>query len=455
MTTTITNYDGGIATTPQHVVTPKNVEELRCVLRDVDRYPGPVRPMGSFHSLTPCPASTGTVVRMERLNQVLQIDTDAMTVTAEAGLQMGQLAAVLREQGLQMLLNIEIGNATLGSLACSHSKDAMDGVDHGQVSSYVTRIRWIDPAGELREASEATDPDLLYLVRSSNGLGGVCYEVTIRIKPLEMIKFAYEVFPSRKLTQEHINTVARTNQAMVCWTIGHTTVVQTRNRTDRLERAWLAQVRRMAWTRVGAFIGRNIRRRTPPGLVRNVVESGWLEGQKLTFRVLSAIGGFSLYGPDKIMNYRYTPPSARYAFTFWAFPFDRWVEDLNAYLDFSDDHFKRFGFRCNMPLGSYFIKRDASSILSYTHDGDILSLDPIHAYRAEDEGEWHRFLREFNAWAYARGGIPLLNQSPFVERSQTLAAFGARWQSFSDWVAQVDPQQRMQNEFFAGLLGAG
>ena len=455
MTTTITNYDGGIATTPQHVVTPKNVEELRCVLRDVDRYPGPVRPMGSFHSLTPCPG----VHRHRRAygatqpgppNRYRRHDSDGRGRLANGSTGCGP-----REQGLQLLLNIEIGNATLGSLACSHSKDAMDGVDHGQVSSYVTRIRWVDPAGELREASEATDPDLLYLVRSSNGLGGVCYEITIRIKPLEMIKFGYEVYPSRKLTQEHINTVARTNQAMVCWTIGHTTVVQTRNRTDRLERAWLAQVRRMAWTRVGAFIGRNIRRRTPPGLVRNVVESGWLEGQKLTFRVLSAIGGFSLYGPDKIMNYRYTPPSARYAFTFWAFPFDRWVEDLNAYLDFSDDHFKRFGFRCNMPLGSYFIKRDASSILSYTHDGDILSLDPIHAYRAEDEGEWHRFLREFNAWAYARGGIPLLNQSPFVERSQTLAAFGARWQSFSDWVAQVDPQQRMQNEFFAGLLGAG
>ena len=455
VTTTITNYDGGVVTTPQQVVVPANVQDLQAVLRDTERYPSPVRAMGSFHSLTPCPATTGTVVRMERMSRVIDIDRQAMTVTAEAGLQIGQLAAALRREGLQLVLNIEIGNATIGSLACCHSKDAMDGVEHGQVCSYVTRIRWIDPSGELQEASEETDPDLLYLVRSSNGLCGVCYEVTLRIKPLEIIKFDYAIHDSRSLTQQHIDQVARGNQAMVCWTIGHTTVIQTRNRADRLQRAWLARLRYLAWTQVGALVGRNIRRWTPPGAVRDVVERAWLGCERLVYRGLSGIGGFSLYGPDKIMNYKETPPSARYAFTFWAFPFDRWAENLHAYLDFSDAHFQRYGFRCNMPLGSYFIKKDVSSVLSYTHDGDVLSLDPIHSYRKEDEEQWHRFLREFNAWAYARGGIPLLNQSPFVERDHVVAAYGARWQQFSDWVAKVDPSHRMRNEFFAGLLSGG
>ena len=32
-----------------------------------------------------------------------------------------------------------------------------------------------------------------------------------------------------------------------------------------------------------------------------------------------------------------------------------------------------------MPLGSYFVGKDRSSLLSYTYDGDIISLDPIHA----------------------------------------------------------------------------
>jgi FAD/FMN-containing dehydrogenase len=452
VTTTITNYDGGVVTNPQQVATPGSVEELQAILRDTERYPSPVRAMGSFHSLTPCPSSTGTVIRMERMNRVLDVDTEGMAVTVQGGLQMGQLAIALRKRGLQMYLNIEIGNATVGSLACCHSKDAMDGVDHGQVSSYVTRIKWVDPSGDLQEASEDDNPELLHMVRSSYGLCGVCYEITLRIKKLEIIKFDFEVHASNKLTQKHIDEVAAANETMVCWTIGHTTIVQTRNQTDRLQRAWLANLRHLAWTRVGAFVGRNLRRWTPAGPVRSVVESAWLACQKATYRGLGAIGGFSLYGPDKIMNYKDTPRSARYAFTFWAFPFDKWVENLTAYLEFSDAHFKQYGFRCNMPLGSYFIKKDSSSILSYTFDGDVLSIDPIHSYCEDDEEEWFHFLKEFNAWGHSRGGVPLLNQSPFVTREHVVAAYGERWQQFSDWVAKVDPGKRMRNEFFADLL---
>ncbi len=451
MTQTITNYDGGITTSPRTVVSPASVAELQAVLRDIERYPSPVRAMGSFHSLTPCPSSTGTVVRLSRMSRILTVDRQGLTVTAQAGIQLADAAAELREHGLQFHLNIEIGNATLGSLACCHSKDAMDGVEFGQVSSYVTRIKWVDPWGELQEVSEDDDNELLRLVRSSYGLCGVVYEVTLRVKPLEIVKFDYQVHDTFKLTQQRVDGVIAANETMVAWTIGGTTVLQTRNQTTRRKRSWLALVRRWAWTFFGALIGRNLRY-VPTPVLRNLLERLWLGTQKLAYRALSAIGGFSLYGPDKIMNYKETPPSARYAFTFWAFPGHTWVENLRAYVEFSEDHFRRYGFRCNMPLGSYFIKEDEGSLLSYTHAGDTLSLDPIHSYREEDEEQWYRFLREFNAWAHQRGGIPLLNQSPFVEREHVVAVFGERWKHFSDWVREVDPQGRMRNEFFADLL---
>ena len=103
-----------------------------------------------------------------------------------------------------------------------------------------------------------------------------------------------------------------------------------------------------------------------------------------------------------------------------------------------------------MPLGAYRIRRDAGSLLSYTHDQDIFSIDPIHA--STDDAAWHHFLRRFNEFAYQRGGIPLLNQSPFVERKHVEAAYGQRWVDFSAWVRSVDPDGRMRNPFFAELL---
>ena len=245
--------------------------------------------------------------------------------------------------------------------------------------------------------------------------------------------------------------VVAANEAMVCWTIGSTTVVQTRNHAARLRRRWLAWFRRIGWTLFAAFVGRNLRR-VPVRFVRDLLEGAWLAGQRLVFKTLSGIGGFSLYGPDKIMDYWETPSYARYAFTFWAVPSENWVDNLRAYVEFADEHFRRTGFRCNMPLGSYFVKQDRGSLLSYTWDGDVLSLDPIHSYRAEDADEWYAFLRAFNAWAHERGGIALLNQSPFVTREQVLAAYGDRWRRFSEWAKEVDPGRRMVNEFFADLL---
>src|ERR1700730_13881002 len=174
---TIINYDGGITTCPNQLAFPTTVGEIQSILRDRSGYPSPVRAKGSYHSLTPCASSEGTIIDMTRMNRILRIDTERMTLTAEAGLQFIDASKALRVKGLQFMTNIEIGNITLGAAACCHSKDALDGIEFGQVSSYVTRIKWVTPAGELAEASDHTNPELLRMVRSSHGLCGVIYEV--------------------------------------------------------------------------------------------------------------------------------------------------------------------------------------------------------------------------------------------------------------------------------------
>ena len=65
---------------------------------------------------------------------------------------------------------------------------------------------------------------------------------------------------------------------------------------------------------------------------------------------------------------------------------------------------------------------------------------------------WATFLQAFNDWAHQRGGIPLLNQSPFVKKEHVVAAYGDRWKKLGDWLRTVDPDRRMVNEFFAELL---
>jgi FAD/FMN-containing dehydrogenase len=449
VSTTITNYDGGIVTTPQQHVHPKSVQELQEILRDRTKYPSPVRAMGSNHSLTPCAASTGTVVSMDGFTKIVKIDTAKKTLMAQAGLQLFDAAAALRKMSLQFMLNIEIGNITLGSAACCQTKDSLDGVELGQVNSYVTGIKWVSPSGELMEASESENPELLPYIRASYGLAGIVYEVTFKLKPLEIISFDYDVHDVEDLTESIIKKAISSNQTIVLWTVGDDIVIQSRNKAKKLKHEFLADARKFGWNFLAAYIGRGIRDWFGGSVVGKV--NG--PGLELAFiRLLSAGGGFTLEAPDKTINYSKTPQSARYAFTFWAFPRKDYVKNVKDYVKWANDYYEQHKFRCNMPLGSYFIRKDRSSLLSYTWDGDIISLDPIHAPSEREPEAWPNFLKAFNEWAHQRGGIPLLNQSPFVKKVHVVSAYGDRWKKLGDWLRTVDPDGRMVNEFFAELL---
>lgn len=452
MSESFANYDGSITASPRQLVHPETVEQLQAVLRDPVKYPGPVRAVGSYHSLTPCASSDGTMISTSRLNRILSIDSAGMTLTAQGGVQVIEASKALREHDLQLMTNIEIGNMTLGSAACCHTKDGLDGVEFGQVSSYVTRMKWVTPAGDLAEVSETDDPGLLRMMRSSHGLCGVVYEVTLRIKPIEAVHFTYHPRPVDELTQEEVDHFIDSSEGLVAWTVGRTVVFQQRQRIDHptIIGSLQAAVRRRLWNFGDAYAGHLVDEMIRSPRVRDAVQRGGFELTKFLYSTLHLFGGITLLAPDKTIDYRSTPKEAKYAFTFWAFPRAQWLTALRDYLDFADAYHARTGFRCNMPCGAYRVHRDTKGILSYTHDQETFSIDPIHA--STNDAEWHAFLRAFNEFAYERGGIPLLNQSPFVERKHVEAAYGDRWFEFSDWVRQCDPNRRMLNEFFANLL---
>lgn len=452
MNTRVTNYDGSITAYPRQLARPQTIEELQAILRDTNRFPSPVRAMGSYHSLTPCASSSGTMIDMSGLNGIVAINQKSMTITAQAGLQWIDAASALRSQNLQFITNVEIGNMTLGSAACCHTKDGLDGIEFAQVSSYVTRIKWVTPSGELAEASEQSDPATLRMMRSSHGLAGVIYEATFRVKPLEAIRFTYLPRPVSELSEKEVDYIISRSPGLLCWTVGRTAVFQTRTHAEKPN--WMgptfAAIRRRTWNHSVAHIGRSIDLYVPTRALKDMAHEIAFGAYRMTYRALHLFGGGAIMNPDKTIDYRPTPASCKYVFTFWAFPRAAWLAALRDYLQFEDEHFKKYSFRCNMPLGSYYLRKDTNGILSYSYDGDMFSLDPIHAY--SDKAAWDRFLQEFNEFSCKRGGVPLLNQSPFVAKKHVTAAYGDRWSEFSKWVRLSDPAGRMLNPFFAGLL---
>ena len=81
--TTITNWFGDLVSHPRVVVEATSVNDIVKILIDPDQYPSPVRAVGSNHSTSPVGvAEGGTLIKMSRMNRILEIGTDTVTVQA-------------------------------------------------------------------------------------------------------------------------------------------------------------------------------------------------------------------------------------------------------------------------------------------------------------------------------------------------------------------------------------
>ena len=121
-TNTVTNWFGNIVSHPAVIVDANSVDDIVAVMKDPLKYPSPVRAVGSNHSTAPCGvADGGTLIRM-KMNQILNIGQDSLTVQADA--VHIDMAKALEAKNLQFYVNTEIGSLSAGSASCAGTKDA-------------------------------------------------------------------------------------------------------------------------------------------------------------------------------------------------------------------------------------------------------------------------------------------------------------------------------------------
>ena len=96
----------------------------------------------------------------------------------------------------------------------------------------------------------------------------------------------------------------------------------------------------------------------------------------------------------------------------------------------------------------YCVAKDQQSLLSYSYDGNVMTIDPVSTANPG----WTTFLKSYNDFCSNRGGIPLLNQTFGVTRAQAQKALGDRWKLFAEARKAYDPGNRLLNDYFQDLL---
>src|SRR5258706_1714819 len=105
----VTNWFGDLVSHPKVIVEASSIEDIKQILTRPDRFPSPVRAVGSNHSTAMCGvADGGTLIKMLGMNRILHIGRD--TVTAEAGALYVDIARQSRDRNLQFHVRSEIGS---------------------------------------------------------------------------------------------------------------------------------------------------------------------------------------------------------------------------------------------------------------------------------------------------------------------------------------------------------
>ena len=444
----VQNWFGDILSHPAIVVEAHSVEDIIRVLKDPAKYPSPVRAVGSNHSCSPCgTADRGTLIKM-KMNRILNIGADAVTV--EAGAIYIDIAKELERHNLQFHVNTEIGNLSAGSAACAGTKDSSMPREYGQVSSYVIGIKMVLPNGELLEVTEARQRELIKKIRSSYGTFGIVYEVTFRVRPLTPLKVFHRTFDLEDFIRQ-LPELKKMGASMMMYLFPFANKITVEFRQDNPaasgkpdRRPW--DVRNHYWAVAGPRVGDLVERFVSPAALRykmvDALNALW------RFVLEHRVKSEHTIPTDQIIRYPQVGAESRYTFSLFAFTEDQYPETIRAFYQFCVDYYRRTGYRVDLLCVGYTISADQQSVLSYSHDGTVMTLDPV----STGNPGWKEFLREFNQFCSDHNGAPLLNQTWGMTPAILQKAYGDRLKEIVATRKQYDPENRLLNDYFAELF---
>jgi FAD-linked oxidoreductase len=385
-----------------------------------------VKVAGAGHSFTDIACTDGLMLDLSRMNRVLRVAGDEVTV--EAGITIRELGPALAERGLALENQGDVDAQTIAGAISTATHGT--GGRFANISSQVTGVRLVSADGEVIEVRESDD---LLAARVSLGALGAISAVTLRCVPAFTIFRVDRPLPLDDVLarlDEHVDGDDHFELFVFPYT--RTALTLTSRRTDREPR--------------------------PPGrarvLLRDVLlENAALEAASRTGRRFPALiprvnrALVRAMSPAEHLDESHRVYANRRSVRFtemeYAIPRERTAEALERVLAMIERRRIRVGF----PIEVRVVAPD-DALLS-TAEGRETGYIAVHLYRGM---EFESYFRAVETIMDEYDGRPHWGKRHY----QSAATLRPRYPGFDRFLAvrdRLDPERKFENDYLRRVLG--
>jgi L-gulono-1,4-lactone dehydrogenase len=425
------NWAGDQQCVPAAVERPATVEQVQQAVTSAAAAGRTVRVAASGHSFTDIACTDGTMLRLESMDRLLDVDRESGLVKVEAGIQLHNLSEELHRHGLAMENMGDIDVQTLAGALSTGTHGT--GIRLGNLSAQVEAMELVLADGSRLECSRDSDADTLRAARVGLGALGVIVNVTLRAVPAFTLNRLDHPLPLDETLAGVDELVAGNDHfEFYTWPYGGVALVRETKREQgpprprsRLREWWEETVLENGAVSLMARTGRRFPSAIP---TLNRTISRLLTGSRKVDR-----------------SYRVFASRRRVRFTEMEYgvPYEHGVDAIRSVLETID----RRGFAVGFPIEVRFVAAD-DAYLSPSSGRETCYI-AVHMYRGM---EWDAYFRAVESIMDSHGGRPHWGKRHF-QSAATLAPRYPEWDRFQALRLKLDPTSVFSNEYTDRVLG--
>jgi xylitol oxidase len=182
----VSNWAGNLTYSTARVLRPRSVAEAQELIASTDS----LRPLGTRHSFSLVADSDAALLSTEHLNRIVEIGSD--TVTVEAGIRYGELAAALDAHGVALPNFASLPHISVGGAIATATHGS--GTNNQSLAAGVSALELVAADGSIRQLRRG-DADFDGAVVSLGALGLVTRASLDVVPSFELRQYVFEQLP--------------------------------------------------------------------------------------------------------------------------------------------------------------------------------------------------------------------------------------------------------------------